>query len=135
MVGDDNEMYVGGGDGSLTLYEHDGKEYVDAKQSILAGPVCAMAPIVGSDTFITASSTGKIYLVTKTSFDFTEISDNHAGAINAVRFSPGMSSHFATASDDGSVRYLFNVDKQPYNFISWYGADPKSLHVQALGNG
>mmetsp|Transcript_28816 Transcript_28816/g.56592 ORF Transcript_28816/g.56592 Transcript_28816/m.56592 type:complete len:613 (-) Transcript_28816:59-1897(-) len=105
MVGDDNEMYVGGGDGSLTLYEHDGKEYVDAKQSILAGPVCAMAPIVGSDTFITASSTGKIYLVTKTSFDFTEISDNHAGAINAVRFSPGMSSHFATASDDGSVRH------------------------------
>jgi len=110
-AGDHTEMFdqllVGGGDGTVTLYSGDGRAYRLAKTMTFEGAVSALQLLDSnpqSITLLVGTSKGFIYAANISDGTVRLIQENHCASVRAVAFAPDDSSAFASASEDGTVR-------------------------------
>jgi WD40 repeat protein len=98
-----NQMAVGCGNGVLAMYRNNGNgwqlEYQQSLGHLISGLSYNNGRLIALNNF---SQTIVIDIQSKKSFLWQE---GHNGAIRNVRFSDGRANSFATASDDGSIRF------------------------------
>lgn len=101
-------LYVGGGDGSVTLYDTDYDEGYKPRKvaEALSGAIASIAICAERGTAALGTSTAVIYELDLAAARARPriVSENHCARVVAVSYAPGDSVRFATASDDLSVR-------------------------------
>jgi WD40 repeat protein len=97
------QLAVGCGNGTLAMYKNNGLcwqlEYQQSLGHLISGLSYCNGRLIAVNNF---SQTIVIDINTKKSYLWQE---GHNGSINTVRFADGRTNSFATASDDGSIRF------------------------------
>lgn len=111
----DSGVLVGGGDGSVLLYDH---EFVDTARVVLDGAVVGIAVDAsgGQSEVLAGTAAGAVYSIRILLAQSNQaqravqllqprlLSENHSSAVVQVAFAPGVSDRFATISRDCSIR-------------------------------
>jgi WD40 repeat protein len=102
----DDQIVVGGGDGSLSIFEGGGRSYRKAAEVQLDGPVSAVMPVGGPTTYVAGTARGLVYHVELSSGKgrAKPLVDSHFEPVCGVAYAPDDSACFATCSHDGTVR-------------------------------
>lgn len=103
----DDQLVVGGGDGTVGVFEGGGRSYRKAASVLLDGPVTALTPVSPAHgIYVAGTSRGIICRVDLSTPEGTSklIQDNHYEAVSGVAYAPDDSSFFVTCSHDGTVR-------------------------------
>eukprot|EP00761_Pharyngomonas_kirbyi_P005257 gb/GECH01005262.1/.p1 GENE.gb/GECH01005262.1/~~gb/GECH01005262.1/.p1 ORF type:complete len:576 (+),score=98.19 gb/GECH01005262.1/:1-1728(+) len=101
----DRNIYVGGGDGSVQIFEGIGKDISSKHKVSVRGAVTSISIDVDSNRILLGTKSGSIYLGDSDSLKNNRIlSESHEEAINGVSFQRDSCDTFATCSKDGSVR-------------------------------
>lgn len=135
----DGGVLIGGGDGSILLYDH---EFIDTAHVVLDGAGVGMAidANVSQSEVIAGTSAGDVYSIRLMLSQTNQaqrpvqllqprlLSENHSSAVVQVAYAPGVSDRFATVSRDCTIRIW---DASDYSvttrcFVSDAGA-PTSL--------
>lgn len=123
FVAPTEEIYVGGGDGSVTVFSvviGKKREYVEKNKGKLHGGVSSMAfsnpSFFGTNDqdaiFLAGTSTGNIFLVSTRDLKASLVGESHSAEIVSVAFPLKSSDRFTTVSADGAVRVW---DTSDYN--------------------
>ena len=102
-IGANDEVFVGGGDGTVTSIQLQGKEYVDMKRAKLQGNVTSLSLSYTGEELLAGTAKGSIYRIRVSDFKSALVREAHAGPILKVEFPQGASDRFVTISNDGDI--------------------------------
>mmetsp|Transcript_9656 Transcript_9656/g.18846 ORF Transcript_9656/g.18846 Transcript_9656/m.18846 type:complete len:608 (-) Transcript_9656:5793-7616(-) len=107
------QFFVGGGDGSLSLWQLNESRILEVNRIQLRG---ALKSISGSSAgLLVGSDNGYHFWITLPAMTASTISENHTQPMTHVAFPRGVSDKFATSSEDGTIRIW---DGSDYSVIS-----------------
>ncbi|KAK2952324.1 putative Cilia- and flagella-associated protein 52 [Blattamonas nauphoetae] len=131
-----NQIIIGGGDGSLSLFRQNGKQIVGIKQTFLTEekhPVTAITCGGGEKRCLCATADGTVHAVTlDEQCQETPLSYSHSGPVSCISFPPGVSDKFASCSVDDETIRVFDLStydvfstshllKSPPTCVAWAG--------------
>jgi len=111
-------LLIGGGDGTVQLYEGDGRSYRSSTSAQVDGAVSALQLLDDADTLELLIGTTKGFvsvLKLGQQSSLRLVQENHCSSVRCVSFAPDDSETFATISDDGTIRLW---DGNSYQVIS-----------------
>ena len=104
-MGDDTaRVFVGGGDGSLGIFQRDRNTFIETASTKLGGCITSVSLSADGTESIVGTSNGLAYRVTTNGLRSLMLCETHADAVTAVAYAPNLSERFITASSDGTLR-------------------------------
>lgn len=108
-------VMVGGGDGSLSLYQVEGGRAMEQNRIQLAGALTSLSVSTDFAEALAGSQLGLHYRIRTSDFANALLSEHHTKPVTYVNFPKGISDKFATGSEDGSIKIW---DGSDYSVIS-----------------
>jgi WD40 repeat protein len=99
-------LAVGGGDGSLIIFDDEEPFQARSQSSLDGSSVISLSLSADHLEVVAATAAGSVYRINLSNMQQITIAESHTGAVVALAFPSHSSERFASASSDGSIRYV-----------------------------